>query len=145
MKKFLEILMVIKNFAAIVFAGMMVLFAVVGYFFGLSSISFSLVWQAVFIALICGALHFFAFSDYVVKKKGYPFRLMLFAGPLYLVIGAFAVIFKWFPVNLGYWAIFTLVFAAGFGALSGVFYVYFRIIGNKYNHMLAIYQSKQMK
>lgn len=143
MKRFLEILMAVKNFAAIVFAGMMMLFVVIGYFFGLSSISFSLIWQAVFIALICGALHFIAFSDYVIKEKGYPFRFMLFAAPLYLTVSAFALFFKWFSVNLGYWAIFTLAFVVGFGALIGVFYVYFKIIGNKYNQMLAIYQSKQ--
>lgn len=145
MKKFIEILTAVKDIAAMTFAGMMMLFVVVGYFFGLSSISFSLIWQAVFIALICGILHFIAFSDYVVKEKGYPFRLTLFATPLYLAVGAFAVLFKWFPIDLGSWAIFTLVFAAGFGALAGVFYVYFKITGNKYNQMLAIYQSKQIK
>jgi hypothetical protein len=144
MKKFIEILTAVKNFTAMVFAGMIMLFVVVGYFFGLSSISFSLIWQAIFIALICGTLHFLAFSDYVVKVKGL-LRLVLFAVPLYVVVGAFAVFFRWFPINLGSWVVFTVVFLAGFGVLAGVYHVYFKIAGNKYNQMLDIYQSKQMK
>jgi hypothetical protein len=145
MKKLLELLIVVKNFAAMAFAGIIMLFVVAGYFFGLSSIGFSYVWQAVFIALISGILYFVAFSDHVIKNKSYPVRLMLFAVPLYLAAGAFAVFFKWFPAGLGYWAIFTLAFAVGFGALAGAYYVYSKITGVKYNQMLAVYLSKQVK
>lgn len=142
MKKFIEILVAVKSFAAMAFTGVIMLYVVAGYFFGISSISFSLIWQAVFIALLCGLLHFIAFTDYVFKKTGYLHRLLLFAAPMYLALGVFALAFKWFTPTLVAWVIFSIVFLAVFGLLTAVIQIYFKITGNKYNHMLDVYKSR---
>lgn len=145
MKKIIETTIAIKNFAAMTFTGIVMIFTVVGYFFGLTAIRFSFIWQAIFISLICGALYYIAFSDNVIREMRYSFRLMLFALPLYAVVSIFAAVFQWFVVSWKSWIIFTLIFFALFGIFIGAFYLFFKITGKRYNEMLSLYKSTQGK
>lgn len=145
MKKAVEIIVAVKNIAAMAFTGMVMLYMVFGELFGLTSISFSLIWQAIFIALICGVLQFIAFSDYVIKKMKFSRRSLLFIVPLYAAISAFAVCFSWFPISAPGWGLFTVIFFVIFAIMAAAFEAYFRITGNRYTQMLNIYKTKQEK
>jgi len=71
MKKLLEISVAIKSVAAMVLAGQIILFVIIGSLFGLSGMDFSFVWQAVAIATLTGILHYVAFTEAVLHKMKY--------------------------------------------------------------------------
>ena len=142
MKKLLEISVAIKSVAAMVLAGQIILFVIIGSFFGLSGMEFSFIWQAVAIATITGVLHYVAFTEAVIKKMRYSLRLLVFSIPLYAILAAFAVIFRWFPGNIYTWLLFTLLFFVIFGAMNVAFEIYTRVTGKKLNECLNAYNRK---
>lgn len=142
MKKFIETVAIIKSIAGMVFAGQVILFVVIGSFFGLSSISFSFIWQALAIALITGVLQFVAFTEAVIKRIKYSLRLVIFAMPLFIILAFFAVLFHWFPLSIGAWLTFSMIFLFVFGAITAVFELYSRITGKRYNEKLNAYRHK---
>ncbi len=143
MKRALDLILSIKNGAAMAFVGMLMLYVVIGWFFGLHSISFALIWQFLFIALITGTMQFICFTEHVVKTMRYPLRLLLFALPLYLCISAFAAAFRWFPLTLTSWLLFTAIFLVAFAIITAVFEAYFRITGRRYTQMLDAFKERQ--
>ena len=142
MKKILEITVVIKNVAGLVFAGMLIAYVLIGSFFGLTSITFSLIWQAAAISIITGGLHYIAFTDNIIKKVRSSMRFLLFAIPLFIILAVFAVIFQWFQLNVTAWLLFTLIFIILCGILTSAFEIYSKITGKKYNECLGAYQRK---
>jgi len=142
MKKLLEVSVVIKSVASMVLAGQIIIYVIIGTFFGLSSMEFSFIWQAVVIATITGILHYIAFTETVIKKMRYSIRLLIFSIPLYAVLAAFAVIFKWFPASIYTWIIFTVVFLVICGAINVAFEIYTRVTGKKLNESLNAYNRK---
>lgn len=143
MKKLIEITAAVKSFGAMIFAGLIIVYTVFGgWFFDLKEISMSLVWQALFIALIASALHFVVFTDTVLKKSGYAHRAILFSVPLLIVLSAFAYFGKWFPAdNITNWLIFVAVYLFFFGIILIVFKLYFKFTGKKYTELLNAYQQ----
>lgn len=143
MKGFVEITAAVKSFGAMIFAGLIIVYTVFGGFFGLEEISFSLVWQALFIALIASVLHFIAFTDAVTKKAGYLHRCVLFSIPLLIALSGFAFFGGWFPTdNTTNWLIFVALYLFFFGAVLIVFKLYFHITGKKYTELLNVYKQK---
>ena len=142
MKKLFEISVAIKSVAAMVLAGQIFLYVIIGSFFGLTSIEFSFIWQAIVIAAITAILQYIAFTEDVIKKMRYSLRLLLFALPLYTILAAFAIIFRWFPANIYAWLTFTLIFLVIFGAMNAAFEIYTRVTGKKLNECLNAYNSK---
>lgn len=143
MKKFIEVTASVKSLGAIFFAGLIIVYTVFGGFFGLREISFPLVWQALFIALIASMLHFLAFTDAVLKKAGYLHRCILFSIPLFIALSGFAYFGKWFPANnVINWFIFAALYLFFFGAVLIAFSLYFRITGRRYTEMLNIYKQR---
>ena len=142
MKKLIEISVAIKSIAAMVLAGQIILYVIVGSFLGLSSMDFSFIWQAVAIAAITGILHYIAFTEDVIKKMRYPLRLIVFTIPLFVILAAFAVVFQWFPFNLLAWTLFALVFIVVFGAFNAAVAIYTKVTGKKYNESLNAYNRK---
>lgn len=144
MKKFIEVTAEIKSFASMIFAGLIIVYTVFGGFFGLKEISFSLVWQALFISAIASILHFVVFTDVLAKKMRYGAKLTTFAIFMLFVLTGFAYFFKWFPVESGlYWLIFVLICLFFFGIVTLVFKMYFRVTGKKYTELLDAYKAKQ--
>ena len=142
MKKLFEISVAIKSVAAMVLAGQIFLFVIIGSFFGLTSIDFSFIWQAIAIAVITAILQYVAFAEDVIKNMRYSLRLLVFSLPLYAVLAAFAVIFKWFPANIYTWLTFTLIFLVIFGAMNAAFEIYSKVTGKKLNECLNAYNRK---
>ena len=142
MKKLIEVTVAIKSVAAMVLAGQIFLFLIIGTFFGLSSMDFSFIWQAIVIAVVTALLQCIAFAEDVIKKMRYTFRLVTFSIPLYIILTGFALIFNWFPWSIYAWLTFTLLFLVIFGAFTFAFAIYARIVGKKYNESLSIYNRK---
>ena len=142
MKKFIETTAVIKSVGAMFFAGIILVYTVFGGFFGLTEISFSLVWQALFIAAFAAILHYIIFRANATKKMSSVKKMLVFAIPLYLILAVFAVSFRWFAVeNPTTWAIFSGLYCVYSGIIAVVFKLYFNITGHKYAQMLSAYQS----
>jgi len=142
MKKIIEISVAIKGIAAMVFAGQIFLYLIVGSFFGLVSIDFSIIWQAMAVAVITAVLQYIAFTEEVIKKMRYSLRLIVFSIPLYAILAALAIVFRWFPFNIYAWLTFTLIFLIIFGALNAAFAIYTKITGKKLNESLNAYNRK---
>ena len=142
MKKLIEVSVVMKTVAGLVFAGQVILYVIVGTFFGLSSMPFSFIWQAVAIAAITGILHYIAFTEEVIRKMRYSLRLAVFALPLYAALATFALIFQWFPSGVVSWLLFTAIFLVVFGILNAAFEIYTKVTGKKYNESLMAYNRK---
>jgi len=141
-KKMMEITVAIKSVAGQVFAGQILLYVIVGTYFGLSDIAFSFIWQAVAIASITGILHYIAFTEAAIRDMAYPIRLTVFAAPLYIVLSAFAVFFRWFSFSIIAWLVFTLAFLVVFGAFIAAFGIYAKVTGKRYNESLSAYNRK---
>ena len=139
MKKLIEVSVAIKSVAGLVFAGIVILYVIVGTFFGQSSMPFPFMWQAVAIAAITGILHYIAFTEAIIRKMRYSLRLLVFSVPLYITLAIFALIFRWFPSGAGAWLLFTAVFLVVFGIINAAFEIYSKITGKKYNESLSIY------
>jgi len=140
MKRLLEVSVAIKSVAGLVFAGQILVFVIVGTFFGLTDMPFAFIWQAVVIAAVTGVLHYVAFTEEVIKKMKYSLRLVVFSIPLYAMLAAFAAVFQWFPSGVVSWFLFTAVFIFVFGIFNTAFEIYSRITGKKYNESLSAYK-----
>jgi hypothetical protein len=141
MKRVLEIILAIKSSAAMAFTGCIMLYVVVGMFFGLSALTFGLVWQFLAVSLICAGLQFIFFAEQVIKKMHYAWRSALFFVCFYVLLAAFAIGFAWFPFKISSFLVFTLIYFAIFFILLGVFEAYFHIAGIRYNQQLDAYKE----
>ena len=142
MKKLFEVSIAMKSVAAMVLAGQIFLFLIVGSFFGLTSMDFSFIWQAIVVAITVSILQYIAFTEDVIKKMKYSLRLVTFSLPLYLILSAYAIIFRWFPININTWLMFTLIFLTIFGAFIFAFALYTKVTGKKFNESLDAYNRK---
>jgi len=142
MKKLLEVSVAIKSVAAMVLAGQIILYLIVGSFFGLSGMDFFFIWQAIAVAVITAILQYIAFTEDVIKRMRYSLRLVVFSIPLYIILSAFAIIFGWFPLTISTWLLFTLVFLIIFGALNAAVEIYTKVTGKKLNESLDAYNRK---
>ncbi len=144
MKKLIEVTAAIKTFAALVFAGAIIVYTVFGgWFFDVNAIPLSLVWQLLFISLLASILQFIFFSDNVFPRMRYVHRFVFFAVPLFALVGTFAYAFRWFPVHSAVnWGIFFLVYLFFFGIITVVFELYAKITGKRFTAMLDAYNAR---
>jgi len=142
MKKLFEVSIAMKSIAAMVLAGQIFLFLIVGSFYGLTSMDFSFIWQAIVVAITVSVLQYIAFTEDVIKKMRYSLRLVTFSLPLYLILSAYAIIFRWFPISINTWLLFTLIFITIFGAFIFAFALYTKVTGKKFNESLDAYNRK---
>ncbi len=143
MKKFIETTAAIKSVAALIFAGLIIVYTVFGGFFGLKGISFGQVWQALGVAAIAACLHWVAFAGAACARLSQGKRMAVFELPLLAVLAAFAYCFGWFPAgNAVNWLIFVALCLFFFGVIAIVFALYFRVTGRRYTEILSAYQRR---
>lgn len=144
MKKFLEYAMSLKTYCCMSFTGIMIMWAVLTQALNWDGIPLYLVvWQSLAISAAAALVSMTAFSNLVFKKMSYGGRLTFFAVTFLAVLSAFAVAFKWFPLDkIGYWLTFAAIFLVIFAAISVGFQVYFKVTGKKYNELLGEAQKK---
>ena len=145
MKRAIETVLGIKTSAAFAFTGFVIVGMLLGYFTGWTSISFSMLWQLLFLSAVTAVLQSIVFNDIMFKKLRYALRVIVFAVPLYAAVAAFAWGFRWFPASGKSWLIFTAIFLGILLLLSVVFEVFFRITGTRLNNMLDAYKANDAK
>ena len=143
MKKFMENVVEWKTAAALLFSGSVILCAVIMLILGETSISIITIASLLVISSVGTFLQFLAFSDRIIKKMRYTFRMIVFAIPFFALLSANAYFLDWFPHEAGSWLIFTIVFLVVFVVMIVGFEIYFRLMGRKYDGLLGQYRKQR--
>ena len=137
MKKFLRFVGEIKTWGCLSFSGAVFIYATIDWIWGDGVVECAVLYQLLALCGIMTLLQYVFFSGQVLKKPSYYVRVALFCVPAFLVCGAFAWAFGWFPVeSLGAWGLFVAIFFVIFAVFCVGFEIYFRIMGKKYDDAL---------
>lgn len=143
MKNFWKGIMEWKTAASLLFTGSVVLCAVFMLIAGEDTIPIVTVVSLLIISSVGTFLQFLAFSDCIIKKMRYTFRMIVFAVPFFVLIAANAYFFYWFPMDSSHWLIFSGIFLAVFIVMTIGFEIYFRAMGRKYDGLLGQYRKQK--
>lgn len=103
-------------------------------------------WQMLGLCAVISALQFTVFSGKVVKRARYSLRVAVFFPVLLGILCLFAWGFRWFPVEEpAAWGIFFGSFCGLFLLITGVFEVWLRLAGRKYDTLLGRYRAERSK
>lgn len=143
MKKFLEYATSFKAYSCMNFTGFMIAWVAVALISSMDSISISMILQGMLIAVVVSLIQMISFTELAFRKMSYGGRLTFFAVVTLTILSAFAVLFKWFPLDkIGYWLGFVVIFLVIFTAITIGFSIYFKITGKKYDELLGKTQRK---
>lgn len=146
MKKFLNVVMQIKTNLSMAFTAMMSILLVAAFVMKLEALSLNYIFSILLVSVIVSIFQVVAFSDIIIKKMSYAFRLCIFAIPFYLVLSFVAIQFQWFPKeNWGGWVTFSVIFFVILIAMTAGFEIYYRVSGHKYDGLLGEYHRKRQK
>ena len=135
--------MIWKTYAALLFTGMVILCSIIMLCLGESTVPINMLASILLVSALGTLLQFIAFTDYVIKKMRYRFRLIIYAIPFLAVLAANAALFRWFPPESGAWLMFLLIYLVGFAGISAGFEIYFRVMGKKYDGLLGQYRKQK--
>ena len=144
MKRFFQFVLHAMAHACPLFTGTVLLYMLIASATGwASSMSFSTLLQFLAVSVAGTLLQCLAFTDYVFKRMRYTRRSLLFACLFLPLLSAFALGFRWFPVeNASSWLIFLGIFLLIFVGMTAGFEVYFRMQGKKYDGLLGQYRRR---
>lgn len=146
MKKFLNVVMQIKTNLSMSFTAMMCIILAVAFFMGWETLKLNYIFSILLVSIVVSIFQVVAFSDIIIKKMSYAFRLCVFAIPLYFVLSFVAIQFQWFPKeNLGGWVTFSVIFFVILIVMTAGFEIYYRASGHKYDGLLGEYHKKKEK
>jgi len=139
-RKTIEILVAIKGQGAMLFAGAVFLYVVVGWWFGYGSVPSIILLQMGVLSILCAGLQYLCF---VVDTKHKPAeRTIGFFIVMYAILTAFAYFGKWFIFTVQSLLIYTGVFIVLSAIMFGVYGAYFLVTGSRYNQMLTAYRER---
>ena len=110
---------------------------------GENSISIVTIASLLIVSSVGTFLQLLAFSDRIIKKKRYTFRMVVFAIPFFALLAANAYFLGWFPQESTNWLIFTVIFLVVFAVMAVGFEIYFRCMGRKYDGLLGQYRKQR--
>ena len=143
MKKFWECVLEWKTYAALLFAGSVILCVVIFVARGENSVPISVLVSLAVISSIGTLLQFIAFTGHIIKKMRYTIRMVVFLIPFFSLLAANAWVFRWFPLDAGHWLTFCIVFLVVFAGMTAGFEIYFHAMGKKYDGLLGEYRKKK--
>ena len=149
MKKLMSVVMPVKSFAALIFAGLICLYMVTGVFCDMVlhqtfnyTIPFVFILQGLLLSVLISILWGLFFGDRFIKKWRYLPRLIVFALTLIILLAACLLTFFAVPTD---WAKLWLFVAGcavtGIIILSMLAELYLRATGKRYTEALKEYQS----
>ena len=146
MKKFFEVVMNLKERAGLIYTGSMFFYMFFLWVFQQDSAPLPVLFSLLLVSVAASAMQVVAFSNLVIKKLAYGWRLVVFAVPFGAVLTAFAVGFGWFPTDqVGAWVLFGVIFVVIFVAITAGIEIYFRLSGRKYDDRLDWYRKSREK
>ena len=149
MKKFITLTTLIKAFAAMLFAGFVVLYIVVGVLYAAVvdtsfdyTISFVLLLLGIGFSTLLSLLWGICFSDVVIKKWRFIYRYLLFDFSALVLLGLSFVASSLMSIERPMlWLIVAWVIAIFACVLALLREWYFRKTGEHYTELLKLYQS----
>lgn len=143
MKRFLQVVIAMKERAALCYSGAMCMLLFFLFCFGQRSASLPMLFSVLLASAAAGVLQVAAFSELIVKKLSYGGRMLLFVIPYFVLLTAIGAIFDWFPVRNGWaWALWVIFFVAFLFITIG-FTCFYRRCGRRYDGLLGLYRQKK--
>lgn len=144
MKNFFEIVIALKERAALCYTGAMFFYIFFLLAYGQQTADVATLISLMLVSIAAGSLQLIAFSSLVIKKLGYGWRLLVFAVPFFAILTGVAVAFDWFPAqSAGAWVSFILIFLVIFAVITVAFEMYYRLSGKRYDSRLDWYRHNQ--
>ena len=147
MKKLFYWAVPVKSFTAMIFAGFIILYMIVGFLYAIITskafeyvIPFMYAIQAAALSVIISVAWTLIFSDVIVKKMRYFKRLMIFTLSLIPVLAISFWIFNAVGWNT-LWLIIGGLIIVGLIIISILFETYLNMIGRQYTDVLKNYQA----
>ena len=146
MKKFLEVVVAVKERAALNYTAAMCFYVFFLWVFKQEGASLPMLFSLLVVGLAAGVMQVVAFSDLLIKKLAYSWRMALFFVVFGAILTAFAVGFHWFPADqAGAWVIFGVTFVLIFAAIAAGIEIYYRASGRKWDDRLDWYRRHKDK
>lgn len=144
MKKFLEVVVAVKERAALNYTAAMCFYVFFLWVFKQDGASLPMLFSLLAAGAAAGFMQVAAFSDLFIKRLAYGWRMVLFFVAFGAVLTAFAVGFGWFPADqAGTWAMFGISFALIFAAIAAGIEIYHRASGRKWDDRLDWYRKNR--
>ena len=146
MKTFWSVAMALKERTAMIYTGAMCFYLFFLFVFKWESVPLPMLFSMLLVSLAAAVMQILAFSNLIIKKLSYAWRLVVFAIPFGTILTACAVTFQWFPIeNPGAWVTFWIIFIVIFVLCTAGFELYFRLSGRKYDDKLDWYKQHREK
>lgn len=144
MKKFFEVVCAIKERAALNYTAAMCIYIFFLWVFRQEGASLLMLFSLLVVGAAAGLMQVVAFSNLVIKKLAYGWRMVLFFVVFGAILIAFAVGFGWFPTdNAGAWVTFAVIFIVIFVAIAVGIEIYYRLSGRKWDDRLDWYRRNK--
>ena len=146
MKKFFDVVIAMKERAALNYTAAMGIYLFFLWVFQQESASLPTLFSLLAVGAAAGLMQVVAFSDLFLKKLAYGWRMVLFFVVFGAVLTAFAVGFGWFPAeNAWAWVSFGAVFVLIFAAITAGIEIYYRASGRRWDDRLDWYRKNRDK
>ena len=146
MKKFFEVVLAVKERAALNYTAAMCFYLFFLWVFKQEGASLPMLFSLLLVGVAAGLMQVVAFSDLLIKRLAYGWRMILFFVVFGAIITAFAVGFGWFPVeNVWAWVSFGVTFLLIFAAITAGIEIYYRASGRRWDDRLDWYRRNRDK
>ena len=144
MKKFFEVVVTIKERVALAYAAAMCIYLFFLFLFRQEGATLPQLFSVLLASVAAGAMQVVAFSDLLIKKLAYSWRMMTFFIVFGAILTGIAVGFGWFPAeNAGAWVIFGVTFVLIFAAIAAGIEIYYRASGRRWDDRLDWYHKNR--
>lgn len=141
MKKFFDVVVAVKERAALNYTAAMCFYIFFLWVFKQEAAPLPMLFSLLVVGVAAGLMQVVAFSDLLIKKLAYSWRMTLFFVVFGAILAAFAVGFHWFPTDqAGAWVTFGVIFVLIFAAIAAGIEIYYRASGRKLDDRLDWYR-----
>ncbi len=146
MRKFFDVVIAVKERAALNYTAAMCFYVFFLWVFRQDGAPLPMMFSLLLAGAAAGLMQVVAFSDLVIKKLAYSWRMVLFFVVFGAVLTAFAVGFQWFPTDQALaWVSFGVIFVLIFAAIAAGIEIYYRASGRKWDDRLDWYRRHKDK
>ena len=146
MKTFFDVVIAVKERAALSYTAAMCLYLFFLWVFQQEAAPLSLLFSLLVVGVMSGLMQVVAFSDLLIKKLAYGWRMVLFFVVFGGILTAFAVGFGWFPTDRAEaWVSFAVIFVVIFAAIAAGIEIYYRASGREWDDRLDWYRRNRDK
>lgn len=144
MKKFFEVVVAVKERAALNYTAAMCFYVFFLWVFKQEAAPLPMLFSLLLVGAAAGLMQVVAFSNLILKKLAYGWRMVLFFVVFGGILTAFAVGFGWFPTDsAGAWVSFAVIFVLIFVAITVGIEIYYRASGRKWDDRLDWYRQRK--